>query len=149
MAFKNITPDQAAAALEGGVGAVYIDVRSVEEFQAGHPPGALNIPITSRDRWGQTVLNPEFLPVVETLFSKDAPLLVGCHTGPRSEAACKLLAQAGFTDLSNVLGGFAGAYSPFGGLTQAGWVELGLPIDTDDGGDVSWEAIRRRALGSP
>jgi len=147
MAIKTITPDQAATALESGGGAVYIDVRSVEEFRSGHPPRALNIPIAVPNRWGQSVLNPDFLRAVETLFEKDTALLVGCQSGPRSEAACKLLAQAGYSDVSNVLGGFSGARSVFGGLSHPGWLQMGLPVSTEDGDEGSWESILRRARG--
>lgn len=149
MTFKTITPPQAADILASGAGAIYLDVRSRREFTAGHPAGAVNIPIAEPDpRTGQMVFNAEFQAVAEKTFPKNARLLVGCMSGKRSEMACRTLEQAGYSDLANVHGGFGGAKDPMGNVIQAGWADSGLPVAMDNGEGVSYESLREKALGS-
>lgn len=148
MPYKTITPDQAASALAEGQGALYLDVRSQREFAAGHPAGAINIPIAEPDASGQMVFNQEFLAVAEKTLPKDAPLLVGCLSGKRSESACRVLEGSGYTNLSNVAGGFGGVKDPTGRVVQPGWSQLGLPVSTDTGEGVSYESLRKKALGT-
>ena len=57
---RQVTPVEAKEVLEDGSDAVYLDVRTVEEFAAGHPEGALNVPILFFGERGSTS-NPEFL----------------------------------------------------------------------------------------
>lgn len=149
MAFKTVTPDQAAAILKEHGGALYLDVRSQREFEAGHPAGAINIPVAEPDpRTGQMAPSPEFQTVAEKTLPKDSVLLVGCMSGKRSEMACRILEQAGYTSLSNVAGGFGGAKDPAGRVIQPGWADSGLPVSTDNGEGVSYASLRRKALGS-
>lgn len=149
MAFETITPIQAAETLRGNGDAVYLDVRSQREFAAGHPAGAINIPIAEPDpRSGQLAPNPEFRTVVEKTLPKEKTILVGCMSGKRSEMACRILDEAGYTDLSNVSGGFGGARDPMGNVVQAGWADSHLPVSDDVGEGVSYESLRRRAFAS-
>lgn len=113
----------------------YIDVRSPGEFEQGHPEGAWNIPILMAGMLGMRP-NPKFLEVAERVLAKDAPLLVGCKSGQRSAMACQVLAQAGFTNLANVAGGFHGGSSP-------GWLECGLPASTSATPGRSWAELER------
>jgi rhodanese-related sulfurtransferase len=147
MAYRTISPDEAAAGMAGGDGTIYLDVRSRKEFTAGHPKGAINIPIMEPNAWGQLSLNEEFLQVVEKLLPKDAKLVIGCLSGKRSEAACQILAESGYTDLANVKGGFGGAKDMLGRVAQPGWIQLGLPVSNDNGEGVSYESLRKKALG--
>jgi rhodanese-related sulfurtransferase len=147
MSFESITPVQAAAILESNPKAVYVDVRSQHEFAAGHPAGALNIPLAGTDpRTGQPVMNPDFLAVFEKLFPRDAVLLVGCLSGPRSEFACRMLAKSGFTATKNVEGGFGGGRGSSGQFVP-GWAESDLPVSVDETDGGAWETVRARALG--
>lgn len=146
MPHKTMTPDQAASTLSEGTGALYLDVRSQREFAAGHPAGAINIPIAEPDASGQMVFNQEFLAVAEKALSKDAILLVGCLSGKRSENACGVLEGAGYTNLHNVVGGFGGVKDPTGRVIQPGWSQLGLPVSTDNGEGVSYESLRKKAF---
>jgi rhodanese-related sulfurtransferase len=41
---KRITPEQTKELLDSNTGYIYLDVRTVPEFDAGHVPGAKNIP---------------------------------------------------------------------------------------------------------
>jgi len=124
MAIRQVTPAEAAREL-AATHAVYLDVRTVEEFDAGHPAGARNVPVFVRDpATGRPRPNPEFIAVVQRHLPPATLLLVGCQSGMRSQHACELLADAGYTDLANVLGGFGGSEE------AAGWKESGLPVES-------------------
>ena len=84
MAVKEITPQQANETLSGDSSAVYIDVRTVQEFANGHPTGAVNIPVAFADPARGMVMNLDFVSVVEKNFAKDQRIIVGCQAGPRS-----------------------------------------------------------------
>lgn len=143
-----ITPDQAAAILQEDRAAVYLDVRSQREFVAGHPAGAINVPIAEPDpATGQMAFNPDFLAVVEKTLPSSTRILVGCMSGRRSEMACTLMERAGYTQLANVHGGFGGSRDPIGRVIQPGWAGLGLPVSTENGDGVSYASLRKKALG--
>ena len=55
--FHDVLPTQAREVLEQN-GARFVDVRTVEEFAAGHVPGALNIPLFVRSPAGEMTPNP-------------------------------------------------------------------------------------------
>jgi len=113
-------------------GAVYVDVRSQMEFEAGHPANAVNVPLIDRDpRSGQMMPNADFVEVMKANFPTDTALLLGCQVGGRSQRAAMMLESFGFTDVSNVRGGFAGMRDPMGRSMDPGWAESGLPIETD------------------
>lgn len=108
-------------------GYVYLDVRTVEEFEQGHPPGAYNVPAFVRGPGGMEP-NPDFLDVVARHFPRDARLLVGCASGRRSQRACEQLRRAGYAEVVNVVGGFGGVRDDEGRLVQPGWRDEGLPV---------------------
>ena len=72
-------------------GAVLLDVRTPEEFSAGHIPGSQNVPL---DALGRSAL-PE---------DPGTPLFLYCLSGARSRYAAALLRRAGYTDVTD-LGG--------------------------------------------
>ena len=49
MEIKRITPEQTKELLDSNTGYIYLDVRTVPEFDAGHVPGAKNIPVVEPD----------------------------------------------------------------------------------------------------
>ncbi|MFT5292097.1 MAG: rhodanese-related sulfurtransferase [Planctomycetota bacterium] len=51
-----------------------IDVRTPEEFAAGHVPGAYNVPFIFRTAQG-AIPNADFVSVLEANFAKDASLV--------------------------------------------------------------------------
>ena len=140
MSYQNISPSEASELLEGDAGAVYIDVRSMPEYENGHPTGSLNIPIMHREAMGM-VPNPDFVRVVQSHFASDAKLLIGCQSGARSVRASEALIAAGFSDIANVNGGFGGARSPTGEVVERGWMELGLPVESGAEDDKSYPAL--------
>jgi rhodanese-related sulfurtransferase len=141
MAVKEITPQQAHDVLQNDPAAVYIDVRTEREFGAGHPQGAINVPVAFPDPGRGMVMNPDFIAVVEGHFAKDKKIIVGCQAGPRSSAAAGLLQQAGYEDVSNMLGGFGGMRDSLGNVVTPGWSSLGLPVSQDNGEDVSYQSL--------
>ena len=117
---KRISVTEAKALMDAGH--KYLDVRSIPEFEAGHPAGSTNVPLM-HSQGGQMAPNPDFLAVVEACFAKDTPLVVGCRSGQRSLRAALALEQAGFTSVVDVLGGFGGDQA------NPGWASSGLPVD--------------------
>ena len=97
-------------------GATYIDVRSTTEFDAGHPEGAVNVPLLEPDDSGQLAPNPDFVRVMKAAFAPSTRLLVGCQAGVRSLKAVQMLETFGFTDVTNVRGGFGGARDQSGAV---------------------------------
>jgi len=75
-------------------GAVILDVRTPEEFAAGHLPGAININVEASD----------FDTKVAGL-DESAETLVYCQTGNRSGVATDKMVELGFTDMSDLQGG--------------------------------------------
>ena len=88
---------------------------------------------------GQMQLNLDFVEVAEKVIPKGKKLVVGCMAGGRSQRACEMLEEAGFTDLTNVVGGFGGQRDASGKVVVAGWKEAGLPVTTDLG-DAAYAA---------
>lgn len=128
MNIGQLTPPEAYAALQKDPNAVYLDVRTEQEFEAGHPAGARNVPVMFLDpATRQPAPNQDFVAIVERHVPRSTKIVVGCASGVRSQRAADLLAQAGYTDVSNMRGGFAGAREP-GGIVP-GWAEAGLPVE--------------------
>ena len=141
MATKRVTPEEARDLMDKE-GYVYLDVRSVAEFSAGHPAGAYNVPLLDMGPAGMTP-NPDFLAVVETSFARDARLVVGCKAGGRSARAVALLEQAGFANVVDQRCGFDGAPLPTGGV-EPGWRPKGLPTSTGSDPDRTYAALVAR-----
>ena len=141
MAIKEITPQQAHDTLGADKSAVYIDVRTAQEFANGHPAGAVNIPVAFADPARGMVLNEHFVSVVEKNFAKDKKIIVGCQAGPRSTRAAGMLLEAGYQDIANLLGGFGGMRDQSGTVIAPGWSASGLPVSSDNGDGVSYESL--------
>ena len=91
VAYANTAPqtEQSAVQQEKAKG-VWIDVRSAEEFNAGHLQGAVNIP------------HDKIIEGVKAIGSnKDAPINLYCRSGRRAEAALTALKNAGYTNVTN------------------------------------------------
>jgi len=125
-------------------GYTYVDVRSIPEFEQGHPAGAHNVPLLHFDPGlGRMTLNPEFLAVMQGNYPRDARLLIGCQVGGRSVQAAQLLASAGYQCVANVLGGYGGARHPITGkVLNEGWVQAGLPTETAPQQGCTYEELR-------
>jgi rhodanese-related sulfurtransferase len=82
-----------------------IDVRTAEEFKAGHLANASYIDFYQKD----------FISQLEKL-DKDKTYLLYCRTGRRSANALEMMKKLGFNE----------AYNMKGGITQ--WLKEGRPI---------------------
>jgi rhodanese-related sulfurtransferase len=143
MTIRHITVQQAQQQQKQG--ATYLDVRSVPEFEQGHPEGAFNIPLMHLDAaTSQMRPNPDFLNVVRANFPQDTSMVIGCKMGGRSAQACEILSNAGYHDVTNVLGGFGGA-PQFG---HTGWVQAGLPVETQADAAREYDALHKKSAGS-
>lgn len=74
-----------------------IDVRTKEEYDAGHIKGALNFDYYSDD----------FEEKIESqLKDKNKPYILYCRSGMRSLYSAQILEDLGYTDVTNMKGGF-------------------------------------------
>jgi rhodanese-related sulfurtransferase len=144
MPINQVEPLQAHEILKSNPEAIYLDVRTEPEFAQGHPEGAINVPVVFIKGPGQMELNGEFVDVVAKTLAPGKKLVVGCLAGGRSQRACELLEAAGYTDLTNVRGGFGGARDAAGQVVVTGWRDAGLPVSSEVG-DNSYQALRRKA----
>ena len=140
---KRVTPVEADALLKEGW--TYLDVRSIPEFEGGHPAGAVNVPLLHM-MGGRMAPNPAFKSVVEGNFAKDAKLCVGCKMGGRSAQAAALLEAAGFTSIIDVRGGFGGERDNMGRVACAGWAESGLPVEASTPPERTYAELEKKAL---
>ena len=103
-----ISQEQLLALEAGGEAAVVVlDVRTPEEFAAGHIPGAINL---SHDQIEARL--DELAPF------RDRPLVVYCRSGRRTGLALAILETHGYTRLAHLAGDL-----------QA-WSANGRPIET-------------------
>lgn len=89
-------------------GTIILDVRTPEEFAAGHLVGAVNVDVNGAD----------FLGALAG-YDKTVPYAVYCRSGNRSGTAVSLMAEAGFTAAYH-LGGGIGAWQDAGGEVVTG-----------------------------
>ncbi len=120
---------------------IYLDVRSVPEFEAGHARGAINIPIMHFAPGIGMSPNQDFAAVVEAALAKDAKLVVGCKTGVRSARACEVMSQMGYTSVANVRGGFVGAMDTLGRVVEPGWSMLNLPTCAECSDEARYDVL--------
>ena len=134
MEIKRIAPEQAKGLLDSNQGYIYLDVRTVPEFGAGHVPGAKNVPVVEPDASRRMQLNPRFVGIVEANFGKDVKCITGCQKGGRSIKAAEFLLSAGFLHVLDMRGGFGGETHEMGRVTFPGWSLRGLPTTREYSG---------------
>ncbi len=101
-------PDELAFRLSTQpTGLLVLDVRTAEEFAAGHVPGAINI---SHD-----VLDSR---ISELESARDTDIVVYCRSGKRAGLAISMLEKAGFTRLVHLEGDYIR------------WSEEGRPVES-------------------
>lgn len=113
-----------------------IDVRTHEEFLfIGSPPMAWRIPVLTQSyAWNDETKNfpmaplPDFAARVQTVAQPADTLMVMCRSGGRSAIACNMLAQAGFTNVYNIIDGMEGdGNGDSESVVQGGWKNTGCP----------------------
>ncbi len=95
---------QTTAALREQPDVMILDVREQDEWDAGHIPGAVFMPM------GQV---PDRLSEIP----KDKTVIVQCRSGNRSSQVTDFLVQQGFTNVHNMSGGLNA------------WQSAGLPVE--------------------
>lgn len=88
---KAVTAKEVQERLEKGENLHLIDVREVDEVEAGHIPGILHIPLG-------------LLEFRMNELSKETPYIMVCRSGGRSGKATEFLQSQGF-DVTNMSGG--------------------------------------------
>lgn len=92
---KNVTIDEAEKMITADPKIVVLDVRTPEEFQAGHIPGAKNIDFNSDDFEKQIAA-----------LDKSKTYVVHCAAGGRSAQACKLIEKEKLPSVFHMNEGF-------------------------------------------
>jgi rhodanese-related sulfurtransferase len=90
---KNVTPDEAEKLINSRKDLVILDVRTAEEFGAGHIKGAKNV----------SFLDDDFEQKLKEIEGK--PVLVHCASGGRSARAVKQMLGKEFPELYHMNGG--------------------------------------------
>jgi rhodanese-related sulfurtransferase len=148
VSIQQVTAEEANTLIAQDTSIIYLDVRTVHEFEAGHPPAALNIPVVlPNPAIRKMTPNPDFLPTVAANIPKDARIIVGCMSGGRSQYAAEVLEDAGYQNVANMQGGFGGARDQVGRLMVPGWQDCGLPEERGDGDVKSYEALSKKVTG--
>ena len=88
MVFLNITAEEARKLRDSEKDRIILDVRSREEYDQGHIPGAILIPDTEIEA-----------KAADLLPDKDQLILVYCRSGRRSKLAAQSLADLGYTNI--------------------------------------------------
>ncbi len=96
----------AEAKEEQSTGALLIDVREAQEFEAGHAQGAIHL--------SKGVVE---LKIEETVPNVTTPIICYCGGGSRSAMAADNLQKMGYTNVASMAGGFRA------------WKSEGLPTE--------------------
>jgi phage shock protein E len=102
-----VTPHALSEAIMAGTAPAILDVRTREEYAAGHVRGAMNIPFNEVGR-----------RAVELGAQRQQPLIVYCGHGPRAWIAGVALRRHRFRHISYLRG------------HMAAWKRAGLPVET-------------------
>jgi rhodanese-related sulfurtransferase len=122
-----------------------LDVRTPEEYIfVGHAKMAWNVPLLFLSyEWNPSKRhfamkpNPDFLTQVKEVAKTTDTLLVMCRSGGRSAMAVDRLAEAGFSNVYNIVDGMEGdlvddpASEFHGKRMKNGWKNSGLPWTYD------------------
>jgi len=83
-----IAPEELRAQIDLGSAPVILDVRTAGEYEAGHVPGAVNVPF-----------HRLLIAAPPGIDARDAPVVVYCGHGPRARIALGGLRRRGFTNV--------------------------------------------------
>ena len=86
--YVNITAEEAKEIMDSEEGYIILDVRTQEEYDEGHIPGAI------------VISHEEIAEKAEgVLTDKDQLILVYCRSGRRSKIAAETLVELGYTNI--------------------------------------------------
>ncbi len=86
--YRQITMDEAVVMMKEKENYIILDVRTKEEFDGGHIPGAINV---ANEEIGTEEINE--------LPDKNQLILVYCRSGRRSKEASEKLVKLGYTNV--------------------------------------------------
>ena len=86
--YENITAEEAKRIMDTSEDYLILDVRTQEEYDQGHIPGAVAIAHTEIEAKAESLLK-----------DKDQLILVYCRSGRRSKLAAESLVQLGYTNI--------------------------------------------------
>jgi rhodanese-related sulfurtransferase len=86
--YVNITAEEARQIMDSEEGYIILDVRTQEEYDQGHIPGAI---VISHEKISEKA--------EEVLTDKDQLILVYCRSGRRSKIAAEALVELGYTNI--------------------------------------------------
>lgn len=87
--YQQISAEEAKTMMEEQADAVVLDVREQDEYDGGHIPGAVLLPVGTINEDTAAAVIPE----------KDTAVLVYCRSGNRSKTASQALADLGYTQI--------------------------------------------------
>lgn len=128
---EQIPPQEARQRLDADEDWILVDVRSVEEYRMGHPPGAFNVPWALQGPRG-LVANPDFVEVMKRLFLPSQKLILSCRSGNRSNHAAHALTEMGYETCVNMAGGMVGSRDMLGRISVPGWTAAVGEIEEGD-----------------
>ena len=91
--YVNITAEEAKQIMDSEEGYIILDVRTQEEYDQGHIPGATQI---SHEEIAEKA--------EDVLTNKDQLILVYCRSGRRSKIAAEALVELGYTNIKEIGG---------------------------------------------
>lgn len=97
--YVNITAEEVKQIMDSQEGYIILDVRTQEEYDEGHIPGAILIPNTEVEARAE-----------EEMPDKDQLILVYCRSGRRSKLAAEVLVELGYTNIKEFGGIIAWLY---------------------------------------
>ena len=86
--YVNITAEEAKQIMDSEEGYIILDVRTQEEYNQGHIPGAI---VISHEEIAEKA--------EDVLTDKDQLILVYCRSGRRSKLAAEALVELGYTNI--------------------------------------------------
>lgn len=86
--YVNITAEEAKRIMDNEEGYIILDVRTQEEYDQGHIPGAI---VISHEKIAEKA--------EDVLTDKDQLILVYCRSGRRSKLAAEALVELGYTNI--------------------------------------------------
>lgn len=148
-----LTPVAAHRALTEKPEILFIDVRDpIEITFVGHAEGVdkiIPVGLATREVNPETgqyrmTANNTFVANVDEFVAeqgktKSDPIFVSCRSGSRSAVAARMLIDAGYTNVWNIVEGFEGDRKPDGTRTLNGWRNAGLPWGYKLAPGLAWE----------
>ncbi|MFQ3265165.1 MAG: phage shock protein E [Alteromonadaceae bacterium] len=92
---KDISQSQLQTIMKNEQQVIVLDVRTVEEFEQGHIPNAVNIPHKELEA-----------RLAELSGAKNTQVVIYCRSGRRAEVAKQVLVKSGFNQLDHLSGDF-------------------------------------------